>query len=252
MKSQTNRFIQMAQCFHEMAPYAVPQYDWLQETAIITLRSLQANQSLLIDLGGGSGRLVKRYLEHFPTAKAVMVDSSPAFLEIAKIYLREESDRIQLIQSRLEGPWEEHIPEAPTAIVSMSCIHHFPSSEKQELYQRATQLLAPGGIFMNIDEMKAPDSETYQEDMMDWWNHVTAVRAQVPKQQSEAYQQFYHHFKNWKIRNIDHYGQPKQKGDDLHDTTAAQLSMLKASGLTKVQSPFHYRLWTAIAGIKPA
>lgn len=233
-----------------MAPFTVPHYEWLQDQAIDTLLHISPHQQLLVDLGGGSGRLTKKYLRQFPDSRAVIVDSSRAFLEVARAYLKLESDRITLIHAEIESEWQYQLPEAPTAIISMSCIHHLTQIEKQAVYTKSANALAKGGILLNIDEMCDSDKSIYRADLEYWWNYVNRVRPIIDPLENDLFEQFFHHFENWKIRNIDGFESPKQKGDDLHDTAGNQLMMLRKAGLINVSAPFHFRLWQAIVGQK--
>ena len=250
MYHKEDRFQRMARCYHAMAPIAVPQYHWLQDRGIDLIAELKPTQKHLVDLGGGSGRFVKKYLSRFHGTTASIVDASPAFLEIAEEYLASERHRVQLIQCPLEGPWHESIPGEITAITSMSCMHHFPSSEKLALYQRTYKALSEGGVFINIDEMRAPSDAEYKADMEYWWNHVNKQQAFIGPADESLFADFYIHFEQWKQRNLDRFGSPKNKGDDIHESPSSQLRMLEASGFSRVHNPFHFRLWTAIAGIK--
>lgn len=252
MKSKTeNRFIEMAQCFHEMAPYMVPQYDWMQDQAINLMKEGHPmDGGYLIDLGGGSGRMVKKYLDTFPNSRACIVDSSPSFLNLAKKFLSPEAHRVDYIQREIEGEWESRISSAPNVIFSMSCIHHLTHVEKQKVYHKACQLLRPSGWFINVDETKGHSESAYFEHLYAWWNRAHQIKQSIPSSLIESYTQFMKHFENWKIRNLDKRDTPKKKGDDLHESVYTQLDGLKQCHLKNVDVYFSYRLWSALAGKK--
>jgi len=84
-QKSTNRFVDMARCYHEMAPYVVPMYDWMQDAVLTHLEMAGLGESIqVLDLGGGSGRMARKFLERFPESQVVIVDNSPTFLEISK------------------------------------------------------------------------------------------------------------------------------------------------------------------------
>ena len=89
----------------------------------------------VVDLGGGSGRLLERVLERFANAQAVLVDQSAAFLAIAERRLARFGERVTLIEKRLQDDWRAELPATPDALVSMSAIHHLEPAEKQALYR---------------------------------------------------------------------------------------------------------------------
>jgi len=248
-----NRFLDMARCYHLMAPYTVPQYSWMQDKAVSLLSRSDFDPSgLVVDLGGGSGRLARRVLEAFPQARVSIVDSSSTFLDLAREYLTDFKDRCSFIEKQLEDDWESALPEAPSAILSMSCIHHLLPEEKDQLYHRAVDCLKPRGWLINVDEMIGHSDDAYRRHMEDWWQWGLETEAKVPTELQPAYCQFMEHFRNWKVRNIDHGDQAKQKGDDLHQPINVQLESFKNAGLVEVDAYFSYLLWHAAAGRKPA
>ena len=250
-QENSSRFVDMAECYHRVAPFAVPHYDWLQENAIRLMQNSQTN-GFLVDLGGGSGRFMHKYLTAFPTARGCIVDSSPAFLAIAERYLSGFAERVSFVHTSIEDNWEEQIGEAPSAIFSMSCIHHLLSEEKRMIYRKSAGLLQPGGWLINVDEMVGCSPETYPRHLESWWQYALDMEARIAPELQQEYQQFMKHFRKWKQRNIDGLNQPKTKGDDLHEPVIAQLDMLRDAGLEEVDVYFGYRLWHAIAGCKSA
>jgi tRNA (cmo5U34)-methyltransferase len=250
-QDNSNRFLDMARCYHAMAPFTVPQYEWMQDNVIHLLQTSDFNPvGLLVDLGGGSGRMTKKYLQAFPEAKACIIDSSPAFLKVAEDYLNDFADRLSLIECNIEGDWEARLSEAPSVIFSMSCIHHLLAEEKKEIYQRSADLLSPDGWFINVDEMIGDSPDAYKKHLENWWRHGLATETRIHPELIEDYRNFMKHFQQWKKRNLDRWDEPKVKGDDLHEPVVKQLESLRRSGLVEVDTYFSYRLWHAIAGRK--
>ncbi|MCG8528232.1 MAG: class I SAM-dependent methyltransferase [Opitutales bacterium] len=246
-----NRFLEMAQCYHETAPFTVPQYDWLQDQALDLIASdSRTEHAYFVDVGGGSGRMVKKYLKRFPDSKACIVDSSDAFLELAAQFLSKEKARVDFIQSPIEENWENELIEQPTTVFSMSCIHHLLPEEKQTVYQKCGDILMDGGLFMNVDEMIRTTEESFFTHLQFWWEHGLAQKDVIPDHLRDSYERFMEFFYRWKVRNIDQRDQPKQKGDDLYQTVTEQLEMLKNVDLKRVDSYFSFRVWNAIAGRK--
>jgi len=132
----------------------------------------------------------------------------------------------------------------------MSCIHHLLPEEKSELYTRAADQLAPGGWLINVDEMLSNSEAHYRRSMENWWTHALEAEKQIPEALQGAYHHFMQHFENWRIRNLDRFGEPKQKGEDLHQSYREQLHVFEAAGLESVDLIFKYHLWHAIAGRK--
>ncbi len=134
-------------------PFAAEQLD-------VMLRVLSARDTpvrTFLDLGSGAGPVAAAVVSKFPDATAVLVDFSPAMLEVARS--RFPDDRHVVIQADLGDPrWVEAAAgNAPfDAVVSGYAIHHLPDERKRSLYREIYDLLAPGGIFVNIEHVASP------------------------------------------------------------------------------------------------
>jgi cyclopropane fatty-acyl-phospholipid synthase-like methyltransferase len=225
-------------------------YDWLQQTMLGVLSIETRAAGCLVDLGAGSGIFLEKALQRNPDLHGVWVDSSPAFMAVAQRRLAAFADRMCYVLCPLEGPWEEQITEPVRAITSMSAIHHLESAEKRALYQRCFTALAPGGWFLNCDEMCTISPEAYLNSLHAWVNYVDAARDRLSPEQIAEYERWLSHFSRWKVRNIEHVDEPKHKGDDLHESFLTQLSWLQEIGFTGVDLFAKYQLWSIIGGRK--
>src|SRR5262245_4824835 len=200
---------------------------------------------LVIDLGGGSGRLVARILNKFPLASALVIDQSEPFLALAERRLASFGPRATCLLSRLQDDWPSQVPGPVTAIVSMSAIHHLDPAEKQDLYQRCHDVLIHHGLLLNGDEIRAESDAEYLTTLTTWADHMRAHMAsgQIPAP-------FHPALLGWIDRNITRFGQQKKSGDDMHETIAAQLGYCRASGFTHADCPWHHQLWAVLRGIK--
>jgi hypothetical protein len=198
-------------------------------------------------LGGGSGRLVERVLERFPNSRAVIVDQSEPFLAIAERRLQRFGSRAALVQRRLQEDWSAELTSTPQAIVSMSAIHHLDPAEKRALYTRCCESLAAGGVFMNGDEHR-PESDFEYRAALEWWaadkQHAEA-RGLIPASFKPV-------FDAWYDRNIRRFGEPRQSGDDCHETIAVQVQYLRDAGFAQVKTVWHEKLWALLRAAAPS
>src|SRR5207302_403528 len=104
---------------------------------------------------------VERILDRWPQAKVVVLDQSEPFLALAERRLARVGWRASCVLARLQDDWSAHLPGPVTAFVSMSAIHHLEPAEKESLYRRCYELLAPGGILLNGDEVRAESDSEY-------------------------------------------------------------------------------------------
>src|SRR5262245_41359063 len=65
-------------------------------------RDSLGRDSLVVDLGGGSGRLMERILDRWPEARGAVVDQSEPFLALAERRLARFGERALCIHRRLQ------------------------------------------------------------------------------------------------------------------------------------------------------
>lgn len=232
-----------AETFDAGAPVIHPFYVVVQDRILSLLAEDELEPRCVVDLGGGSGRLVERVLERFANSRAVLVDQSAAFLAIAERRLARFGERVMLIEKRLQDDWSAALAMAPDALVSMSAIHHLEPAEKQSLYARCYEALAPNGLFLNGDELR-PESDAEYLAMLQWWSErkdVETAAGRIP----ESFRPI---FEAWHDRNIRRFGEPKHSGDDCHETATVQQEYLRAAGFCDVHVAWSEKLWGILFG----
>ncbi len=227
------------------AEHIHPHYLEVQDT-ILELLSLPENSTaLIVDAGGGSGRLMERVLQRWPQATGVVVDQSGPFLALAERRLKAFGPRASCLQARLQDDWLQQLPGQPTAIVSMSAIHHLTPSEKHELHARIAQSLQPGGVFLNGDEVRPASDEEYLALLHRWSTHMQTGLAQ-----GRIEPIFQAAYDKWADRNIGRFGQPKQSGDDCLQTIDELLADFRQVGFQQADAPWQRELWAVLRGVK--
>jgi cyclopropane fatty-acyl-phospholipid synthase-like methyltransferase len=222
-----------------------PRYVEIQDE-MLRLLSLGEDASMtVLDLGGGSGKLMERILERFPNAQGVVVDQSEAFLALAERRLARFGDRAKCVLAKLQNEWADQLSLNVRAIVSMSAIHHLEPAEKSALYQRCFDLLAPGGVLLNGDEVRPQNDADYLAALTKWAGHMRQeiARGVIPESFRGAPEA-------WIERNVTKFGQPKKSGDDCHERIEAQLGYFRAAGFAVADCPWHGDLWAILRGIK--
>ena len=232
-----------AEAFDAGAPAIHPFYVVVQDEILSLLGGERSEPECVVDLGGGSGRLLERVLERFVHAHAVLVDQSAAFLAIAERRLARFGDRVTLIEKRLQDDWDSALPAAPNALVSMSAIHHLEPAEKQSLYAKCHAALAPNGLFLNGDEFR-PESDADYLAMLKWWSQ----RKDVDTSEGRIPESFRPVFEAWHERNITRFGEAKSSGDDCHETATVQEEYLRQAGFRDVRLAWSERLWGVLFG----
>lgn len=135
-------------------PCAVEQID-------VMLRMIEATgeaPSPFVDLGCGNGILAGAILSRYPEARGTLVDFSDAMLDEARAQLGRHLSRLSFVNADLrKKEWLGFVEAAApfAAVVSGYAIHHLTDSRKRELYREIFELLAPGGLFVNIDHVSS-------------------------------------------------------------------------------------------------
>lgn len=236
---------EFAVAYDESAEHIHPHYLELQDAILTRLALPHDSNAMIVDAGGGSGRLMERILDRWPRASGLVVDQSEAFLAIAERKLARFVSRAVCLQSRLQDDWWEKLPSAPVAIVSMSAIHHLDAAEKQAFYRRCSAALAPGGVVLNGDEVRPTEDAEYLRRLEAW-----TVRMQSGIQSGSISPLFQGALERFVERNIDRFGQAKASGDDCHETIEAQLGYLRAAGLALTDAPWQREMWALLRGVK--
>ena len=114
----------------------------------------------VLDLGSGGGRLLSLVRAARPGASFVALDFSPAMLQtLQKLFASESA--IAVVAHDLENP----LPPLGEfdAIVSSFAIHHLPHHRKRSLYAEVFALLAPGGVFLNLEHVASSNPHLHAE-----------------------------------------------------------------------------------------
>ena len=225
------------------ATHIHPHYEEIQAKILDCLQFLGPD-SLLVDAGGGSGRFIEEFLIKFPTARAILVDQSESFLDLAEKRLQPYGNRAICHLARLQDNWCGIVEQA-NAIVSMSAIHHLDRDEKRKLFERSYSVLAPGGVFLNGDEVRPTDDSAYLKQCKAWAAHMHEVMDQglVPESMRIA-------LLEWEKRNVHQFGQPRSSGDDCHETLEVQCGYLGDVGFGSVTVPWREDMWAIFRASK--
>jgi tRNA (cmo5U34)-methyltransferase len=116
------------------------------------LEALPMRVERFLDLGTGDGRLLGLVRNRHPEAEAIGLDSSEPMLDRA----RERFDGVSLVDLRRHDLRNQFTDTGPAdAVVSGLAIHHLDGKRKQELFGEIHALLAPGGVFANLDLVRS-------------------------------------------------------------------------------------------------
>jgi SAM-dependent methyltransferase len=123
------------------------------------LEALPARVERFLDLGTGDGRMVALVRGRHPEARAVGLDASEPML--ARAAGRFATDPLVELRAHelglplpVEGPFD--------AVVSGLAIHHLEDERKRGLFGELKALLAPGGVFANLDLVSSTSPQIHE------------------------------------------------------------------------------------------
>jgi tRNA (cmo5U34)-methyltransferase len=134
----------------------IPQRSTAEE---MLLEALPAKIERCLDLGTGDGRMLALVRSRHPDATAIGLDSSEPMLSRAAERFGDDP-LVELREHRLEQPLAE--VGSFDAIVSGLAIHHLEDARKRELFGEIHELLAPSGVFANLDLVSSASHQLHE------------------------------------------------------------------------------------------
>ncbi len=147
---------QVAKAFLDERSLLIPERQRQFEVVLHVMQFARAEVRRVLDLGAGDGVILATVLEAFPQATGVALDFSPHMLEQARERLARFGARAATVEADLGSPaWRERVQGPFDAILSGFAIHHLPDERKRALYREAYNLVAAGGVFLNLEHVSS-------------------------------------------------------------------------------------------------
>jgi SAM-dependent methyltransferase len=148
------------------------------------LAALLPEAFVALDLACGPGSLSRRLLDRFTSARAVAVDMDPVVLALGKGAIGTVAGRLRWVDADLATPgWVEALGEPRfDAVLSTTALHWLTAEQLVGVYRNLGQLLRPGGVLLNGDNMAfGPHLPTFQRlgkeaQDRDWSDAAFAAR----------------------------------------------------------------------------
>jgi tRNA (cmo5U34)-methyltransferase len=129
---------------------------------VVLLELVPRSARRILDLGAGDGRLLALLRIDRPDARGVATDLSPTMLDASRARFAGDS-MVEVVAHDLDAPLGA-LGGAGSfdAVVSCFAIHHCSHSRKRPLYAEVFALLAPGGVFYNLEHVASPTPELHE------------------------------------------------------------------------------------------
>jgi tRNA (cmo5U34)-methyltransferase len=116
-----------------------------------------------LDVGAGTGLLSAAVADSYPDARFELLDGSAEMLAEARERLGERVLAVH-VQDMADG-----LPPGPfDAVVSALAIHHLEDDDKRVLFGRVYDVLRPGGVFVNAEQLAGPTPELAERYTATW------------------------------------------------------------------------------------
>jgi len=173
--SQTVRvaFDSAAQGYDALRRKLIPDFDRFYGVALDLLAETVGDRAFAsIDLGVGTGLLSEMILRRFPRATIEGVDFAPKMIETAQSRLAIFGERMRF---RLADYDATPLGGPVDAVVSALSIHHLKHEAKRRLFGAIHAALAPGGIFVNVDQSLGSSPEIEAAYQARWERDMRAA-----------------------------------------------------------------------------
>jgi len=114
----------------------------------------------ILDLGTGAGRLVTLLKQVRPATRFVALDFSATMIDAARAAFAGDPN-VTIVRH----DFDEALPAMGIfdAVISSFAIHHLVHERKRSLYAEIFQVLAPGGIFCNLEHVASPTPRVHDK-----------------------------------------------------------------------------------------
>lgn len=112
----------------------------------------------ILDLGCGDGILAASILQKYKDVSGVLLDISEPMIQVARNKLVKYNESLEFVLFDFgESLWTERVKaKGPfSVIISGFSIHHQTDERKRELYSEIFELLMPGGLFLNLENVSS-------------------------------------------------------------------------------------------------
>jgi cyclopropane fatty-acyl-phospholipid synthase-like methyltransferase len=140
-------------------PERVSEYLGREIPEELLLEALPERVGRVLDLGTGDGRLLRLIFNRHPGARGIGLDISTPMLHRACERFN-DAPTVELHRHDLADPLP--VEGSFDVIVSGLAIHHLEHDRKRTLFAEVQALLAPGGVFVNLDLVASPTPELHR------------------------------------------------------------------------------------------
>ena len=220
--STENAFSSTAALYDLNRSRLIPGFEGLYRWAVDLVPN---DATQILDLGAGTGLLAALIRARFPEASLHLIDLSAAML--AKARERFEGDTRTTFEvadysvAALQGRYN--------AVVSALSIHHLEDDAKRALFDSIMNVLLPGGVFVNAEQVMGSTPALEERYKREWLHKVRALGATEQQISDSLFRQ----------------------QEDRCASVEDQMAWMRSAGFSDVDCWFKDGRFATLAGTKP-
>jgi len=220
---------------------AIPLAEEQLRLAVKIAEAMTTKVERILDLGCGDGVMGLAMKERWPGAALILADFSDTMLDAARKRCTTagvDADIMMLDYSEPSWPGRVAGRGPFDLVVSGFSIHHQTGGRKEEVYGDVFGLLAPGGAFLNLDNVSSPTEKLarfFERDFVDALVSGRVRRGLVAEREAV--------FSEWWTR--------RQEDLSCCSPLEDQLGWLRKIGYLNVDCYFKYLEFALFGGSKP-
>ncbi len=180
----------------------------------------------ILDLGAGTGLLSACIRARFPEANLHLIDLSEAMLDRAKQRFAEDQRITFKVADYSVAAFEGRYD----AVVSALSIHHLEDKAKRSLFESIMNVLLPGGVFVNAEQVLGPTPNLEERYKREWLKQVRMLGATEQEISDSLFRQ----------------------QEDRCASVEDQMAWMRSAGFEDVDCWFKDGRFAAFAGTKPS
>lgn len=146
-----------------------PDYNYVHDLILEVVRPYIISETLILDLGGGTGRVAKLLLDAYPDCHIVIQDISANMLSEVPNKLKDHTGRFECVEGDFFAESFDLGHKKFDCVVSIHAIHHGRNSDDyRNLYQKIFTWLKPGGCFACLDNVAGDTLELATLNYTNW------------------------------------------------------------------------------------
>jgi len=151
----------------------IPHYSMIHQEIINLVNALPPETRVWMDTGCGTGNLVEKAANEFPSTKFLLLDPSEKMLEIAKEKLTSFSrERMEFLEASSTQEFSSKLEEKPDIITAIQCHHYLNSEERAKAIKVCFDLLKTDGAFITFENIRPVTDDGIKTGKKYWRNFL--------------------------------------------------------------------------------